>query len=233
MSKFAIIDKGFGGVQLDLFAISPLKPRDSKSSATPAVAFILRVKNPSKNAAQVSFMLNLPLGIQPDTKRLGKPYASFKTLNITQCANLCVDRLDCMSWQVVKNNQTCVLFNDVPPHAWHPSITSGQKSTWAARDSMLTLNKLGNYSQSGNTTILTDKSASSSFMVSDSFAEIWSRFESIGHLMSPLKSFSSGFYGAASVNVTVKPEEEKALTLVLGWFYPNRDFTGMATISFA
>lgn len=233
VSKLTITDKSFGDLQLDLFAISALKPRDSKSSSTPAVAFTLRVKNPSSNAAQVSFMLNLPLGIQPDTQRLGKPYANFKGLNFTQCARICNLERECMSWQVITTNQTCHLFRDVPPHSWHPTITSGQKSTWTVHDSMLTLNRPGKYPQSGNTTILTEDGVSSSFTVTNSFADIWKQFDAKGYLKSSFKSnTSSGFYGAACVKVTVKPEEEKAVTMVLGWFYPNRDFTGMLTIRF-
>lgn len=233
MSKLTIRDKSFGDLQLDLFAISALKPRDSKSSSTPAVAFTLRIKNPSSYGAQVSFMLNLPLGIQPDTQRLGKPYANFKGLNFTRCARKCNRARECMSWQVVTTNQTCLLFRDAPPHSWHPTITSGQKGTWTVYDSMLTLNRHGKYPQSGNTTILTDKGISSSFTVTNSFEDIWKQFVANGYLKSSFKSNStSGFYGAACVEVTVKPEEEKTLTMVLGWFYPNRDFTGMLTIRF-
>ena len=100
------------------------------------------------------------------------------------------------------SNKTCFLFNDVPLHVWHLGITSGQKVTWTAHDSMLTLNKIGNYPQSGNTTIVTDKEASSSFMVDNSFAEIWEKFNKYGYLVSSSKSFGNGLYGAASANVT-------------------------------
>ena len=127
------------------------------------------------------------------------------------------------------NNKTCWLFNQVPLHAWHPGMTSGQKNTWTAHDSMLTLNRPGNYPQSGNTTILIDKEASPSFMVSDSFEQIWQQFDEHGYLLSSHISFGNGFHGAAAANLTVGPGEEKVLTMVLGWFYPNRDFTGTAS----
>ena len=52
-----------------------------------------------------------------------------------------------MSWQMAKENKTCQLFYQVPPHAWHPGFISGQKSTWTTHDSMLTLNRCGNYPQ--------------------------------------------------------------------------------------
>ena len=174
-------------------------------------------------------MLNLPLGIQPDTARLGEPSASFtdSSINATKCSEICVADKECMSWQMVTTNKTCLLFNDVPLHVWHPGITSGQKGTWTAHNSMLTLNRTGNYPQSGNTTIVTDKEASSSFMIDNSFAEIWEQFNKYGYLASSSKSFGNGLYGAASVNVTVEPWKETTLKMVLGWFYPNRDFTGV------
>ena len=171
-------------------------------------------------------MLNLPLGIQPDTVRLGKPDKSFKGESASQCARACIDDKKCMSWQMETQNKTCQLFYQVPPHAWHPGITSGQKSTWTAHDSMLTLNRPGNYPQSGNTSIVADKKASPSFMISDSFEQIWKQFEEHGYLVSSSKSIGSGFHGAVAINVTVGPGEERTLTMVLGWFYPNRDFTG-------
>lgn len=228
MSKLSIIDQEFGDVSLDLFAFSPLKPRDSKTSATPAIAFALRIKNLANNPTQVSFLLNLPMGIQPDTGRLGKPYLTFVHVDDTaRCSSLCDVDERCMLWQMDAARQTCQLFDEVPLHIWHPGSTSGQKSTWIAHDSMLTLNRPGNFPQSGNTTILTDKGASVTFMVSNSFADIWKRFDQQGYLVSSCKSFGNGFYGAASVNITVESGMEQTLTMVLGWFYPNRDFTGM------
>ena len=202
VSKLTINDRRFRGVKLALFAFSALKPRDSKTSATPAIAFTLRIENPTKHSAQVSFMFNLPLGIQPDTARLGEPSAIFtdSSLNATTCSEICDADQECMSWQMVPSNKTCLLFNDVPLHVWCPGVTSGQKGTWTAHGSMLTFNRTGNNPQSGNTTIVIDKKASSSFMVGNSFAEVWKRFDKYGYLVSSSKSFGNGLYGAASVN---------------------------------
>ncbi|XP_020625895.1 uncharacterized protein LOC110063277 isoform X1 [Orbicella faveolata] len=227
VSKLTIRDKRFGDVKLDLFAFSALKPRDSKTSATPAIAFTLRIKNPTKKSIKVSFMLNLPLGIQTDTKRYGKPTKSFKVSNSdpTSCSKTCVDDLECLSWQVDVKNKTCLLFDQVPPHAWQQGTISGQKNAWTACDSVLTLNRPGKYPQSGNTSIATDKEDNPSFMVSNGFRQIWKQFSQHGYLRSTEKSFGAGFHGAASVNITVRPGKENTLTMVLGWFYPNRDFT--------
>ena len=207
--------------------MSPLKPRDSQTSTTPAIAFTLRIKNPTKQFVQVSFLVNLPLGIQPDTSRDVKPDKTFKNRNITQCSQACNLDQKCFSWKVETKSKICQLFYQVPLHEWKPGSISGQKVTWTAHDSMLTLNRCGNYPQSGNTTILTDEKTNSSFIVSNSFEEIWDQFEKYGYLVPSLKSSTSGFYGVAAVNVTVMPGKEEVLTMILGWFYPNRDFTGV------
>ena len=129
---------------------------------------------------------------------------------------------------MAKENKTCRLFYQVPPHAWHPGLISGQTSMWTAHDSMLTLNRSGNYPQSGNTTIATGgKRVSPSFMVSNCFKHIWKQFEGHGCLVLTSKTFGNAFHGAVAVKVTVQPGKERTLTLVLGWFYPNGGFTGM------
>ena len=118
---------------------------------------------------------------------------------------------------MAKENKTCQLIYQVPPHAWHTGFISGQKSTWTALHSMLTLKRPGKYPQSGNTTIATGgKRVSPSFMVSDSFEQIWKQFEEHGYLGSASKTFGSSFHGATPVNVTLKPGKEKTLTLVWG-----------------
>lgn len=227
VSKLTVRDEQFGDVGLDLFAYSALKPRDSKTSATPAVAFTFRINNPTEKTVNVSLMFNLPLGIQTDTARQGESYKyiQMSTVNSTICSKACASDPKCFSWQTETKNKTCLLFNKTFPHYWKPGFTSGQKNTWKAHDSMLTLNRPGNYPQSGNTTIVTEKSHSPSFMVSDSFGQIWKQFSTHGYLQSTAKSFGGGFHGATAINVTVGPGDEETLTMVLGWYYPNRDFT--------
>ena len=168
VSKFIIQDRYFDKVGLQFFGYSVIKPRDSKTSTTPAIAFTLCLRNCNESIVRTPFMLNLPLGIQHDIARLSKPYASFKSESASQCATLCDIGLGCVSWQVVSGNKTCMLFSDMSAHVWYPS-------TWKARDSMLTLNRPGDYLQSANTNILTNKGVTS-VMVNDSFAQIWKQF---------------------------------------------------------
>ena len=173
-------------------------------------------------------MLKLPPGIQPDTVRLGSPDKTIKSTNVSRCLRACIDNKQYMSWQMAKENKTCRLFYQVPPHAWHPGLISGQKSSSTVHDSMRTLDRSGNYPQSGNTTIATGgKRVSPSFMVSNCFEQICKQFEEHGCLVSTSKTFAKAFHGALAVNVTVEPGKKRTLTLVLGWFYPNGGFTGI------
>lgn len=121
-----------------------------------------------------------------------------------------------MTQQVVTSHQICLLFNDVPPHARRSGIVAGHKSTWTTRVSMLTLNRPGNYPQSGNTTILTDKEENPSFIVTK-FTNIWNQFDEHAHLvLSPqAKRNGNGFYGAASVTFNIDSGEEQTLTVIL------------------
>ena len=91
-----------------------------------------------------------------------------------------------MSWQMAKGNKTCQLFYQVPPHAWHPGFISGQKSTWTTHDSMLTLNRCGNYPQLATKVLLQ--------AASELALHLWS-------VTILNKTFGNGFYGAAAVNL--------------------------------
>ena len=67
--------------------------------------------------------------------------------------------------------------------------------------------------------------ATSSFGTSDDSFTLWHEFESKGQL----SGASSGSYvtGAASASVPVAPNGTAKITIVLGWFFPDRDFLGL------
>ena len=67
--------------------------------------------------------------------------------------------------------------------------------------------------------------ATSSFGTSDDSFALWQEFESKGQL----SGASSGSYvtGAASASVSVAPNGTAEITIVLGWFFPDRDFLGL------
>ena len=54
---------------------------------------------------------------------------------------------------------------------------------------------------------------------------LWKEYESKGEFTTP----QGGYYvtGAAAASVTLGPGETKEVTIVLGWFFPDRDFLGL------
>lgn len=234
VSKLSVKDDTFHGMKLDLFAHSAIYPRDSVASATPAITFTLHVKNPTKETTHVSFMLNLPLGIQKDTARFGNVKKSFKmkTADPAECATKCAAQHDCISWSVAMGTKekTCALKDSLPLHSWKPGFISGVKGTWTVQESMLTLNRPGNFPQSGNTTLLAVTKARTSFMVGNDFRQIWHRFSNHGSFHSHSHVSRMGFYGAIAMTTSVPAGQERSLSFVMGWFYPNRDFTGTMII---
>ena len=81
---------------------------------------------------------------------------------------------------------------------------------------MMTLNRPGNYPQSGNTTILTDKEENPSFIVTK-FTDIWKQCDEHGYLvLSPqAQRNGNGFYGAESVTCNIDSGKEQTLTVIL------------------
>ena len=65
VSKLSVIDEGFYGITMDLYAFGTLHARKTAASFVPAVTFTLNIKNPTKTAVDISFLLNLPLCMQP------------------------------------------------------------------------------------------------------------------------------------------------------------------------
>lgn len=64
VTKLSLKNDSFFGLEIDLFAYGTLRPRQTDLSFVPAVAFTLSVGNPTKKDMKVSFLLNMPLGVQ-------------------------------------------------------------------------------------------------------------------------------------------------------------------------
>ena len=62
--------------------------------------------------------------------------------------------------------------------------------------------------------------------ISDDFTELWSQFASTGRFETPKEGQNYNVNGAASVSATLAPGETKTLTIIMAWYYPNRDFQG-------
>ena len=64
-----------------------------------------------------------------------------------------------------------------------------------------------------------------SFGTADDSVTLWQQFESEGRL--PGATEGSYVTGATSATVSLAPMETAEITIVLGWFFPNRDFLGL------
>ncbi len=68
--------------------------------------------------------------------------------------------------------------------------------------------------------------ASFSFGADENVNSLWKEFETKGAFTAPTQG---GHYmtGAAAASVVLGPGETKEVTIVLGWYYPDRDFLGL------
>lgn len=64
VTKLSMKNDSFFGLEIDLFAYGTLRPRQTDLSFVPGVAFTLSVANPTKKDMKLSFLLNMPLGVQ-------------------------------------------------------------------------------------------------------------------------------------------------------------------------
>ena len=64
-----------------------------------------------------------------------------------------------------------------------------------------------------------------SFGTANDSVTLWQQFESEGQL--PGATNGSYVTGATSASVSLSPMETAEITIVLGWFYPDRDFLGL------
>ena len=65
VSKLTVVDDSFYGISFDLYAFGTLHTRKTTASLVPAVTFTLNIQNPTDTTVDISFLFNLPLGLQP------------------------------------------------------------------------------------------------------------------------------------------------------------------------
>ena len=60
-------------------------------------------------------------------------------------------------------------------------------------------------------------------------SSLWEEYETKGKFTPPQPLPAGGHYvtGAAAASVILGPGETKEVTIVLGWYYPDRDFLGL------
>ena len=135
VSKLSVQDPSLPS--MSVYAHGEINPWNATESMTPAVAFTLAVENPSEiDTMDVSFLLSLPLAIQPATGRLDTIYGHHDATNRSTvaatsargCKSECDRNATCSAWTYGDSSNVCSLISGgVPQNAYNASITSGVK----------------------------------------------------------------------------------------------------------
>lgn len=142
----------------------------------------------------------------------------------SECARACAKMPKCMAW-TTNGPSACLLKDKMPPHAWQSGIISGLKGFWSLDGAMLTMERPGFFPQSGSTTlyVVEEEGGTASFAIADEFGEIWQKFSRSGSLGNFKNVSSMALHGSAAIRTTLLPGQKKSLSIVMAWYYPNRD----------
>ncbi|XP_023931770.1 uncharacterized protein LOC106167159 [Lingula anatina] len=230
-------------VEAALYGYSTYYVNNLNKSATPAIAFTLVMKNPSKtNKVDAAFMLNLPLGIEKmqDRSYVEGTLESEEALTVTndlQCMKLCSSVKECGTWTFQEDTKSCVLYTSVNLNRFNPQRSSGVKGFWQVHETGGNLNCISlvrecNVAPCGNLSIcassLNNQGVATSFGSADDVMDLWNDFAANGKFTKTAVTPESGalpnMHGAMALSTTLQPGKEKSVTLILSWYYPNRDF---------
>lgn len=152
----------------------------------------------------------------------------FRNILPSECAKACAKMPKCMAW-TTNGPTACLLKDKMPLHAWQSGIISGLKGIWSRNDNMLTMERPGFFPQSGSMTLhaMGGEGETTSFAVSDDFRDIWRRYQYSGMVGNTTNVTITGIYGSASIQTLLKPGQKKSLTIIMSWYYPNRDHAKM------
>ncbi len=171
-------------MKMSLYAYSSFKPRDPRASAVPAVTFSLDIENPTNEDAEVSFMLNLPLGFNDDTIRRGGNYAEVaftRLVTAADCMKACAKQAKCMSW-TTNGPSSCLLKDSMPLNSYEFGIISGVKGRWSSTNTTITCTRPGIFTQSGQISLKVVGNAEDkiSFETTNEPEILWKQFKKNG-----------------------------------------------------
>eukprot|EP01050_Picozoa_sp_SAG11_P006368 SAG11_NODE_490_length_8982_cov_5.961162_9_plen_762_part_00 len=241
MSRLVVDDPAVKGVNASLFAYSAFHVGDMEKSATPAVAFSLLVENTNEprrggKAVDVDFVLTLPFSVEPESARpAAKPDSGEQVEASTpeQCLAQCAASATCASWTLDAAGK-CTLATSVPFNRYTPGAHSGVKGSFVADKYVaegeaggecLTLHRPGTGPAQGGLSLCGSDSAATkntlSMGTAPSMAKLWSEFSSTG--LTGGKVAATDGYGAVAVHAkALAAGEKRALSITLGWHYPER-----------
>jgi len=130
----------------------------------------------------------------------------------------------CMAW-TTNGPTACLLKDKMPLHAWQSGIISGLKGFWSLDGTMLTMERPGFFAQSGSITlyVVEEEGDTASFAAADEFREVWQQFSRSGSLGNFKNVTSMALHGSAAIQTSLQPGQKKSLSIIMAWYYPNRD----------
>ena len=250
ISDPALAAAGLGGASL--FAYHHLRPADSPTSSTPAIVLTLTASNTGSTPLPVSFFFALPFGAMGNCERLGKGGVTLPLAAYADCLKACAaNATGCGAWNFNGDAGTCTLL----PVAGGMVFAGGQSwcgvggagwSTGGGDGSILTLGLNGTQPASVGSPAIGDVSlravggstlaSASSFSlgVANDPAALFSAFSTAGAFAPGSNGGVTGgtfsgvpaAHGAVIVSATIPPGATVAQSIVLSWYFPNRDFYG-------
>ena len=230
-------DRGAQGIHADLFAYSVYKVNDMNASARPMVAFSMAVSTESTwVAAPFSFMMNLPLAIEPDMIRNGTAFSATPVSASAECLKQCNQNLACTSWNFDRASQICTLQKGPAPNVFYKlGNDCGLRGTWSYDPVSLcmTLNRPGGGGSHGNMSICASVDGPSSSSVSFGTYDHGSgAFIDLASVKAVLNNSTDKANGAILVSAVLPPSSNATLTITFGWFFPERDHFGKSLGNF-
>eukprot|EP00731_Ephydatia_muelleri_P017942 Em0010g1040a len=243
MSKLVVMDSRLP-VTATIYAYSRYKVGDMNTSATPAVAFTAVLENPLNENITASFMFNFPHGIEPHTQRSFEQMPPNKegqettppvgkvlegVVDPVTCFEACNADPVCSCWNYATSNQACIIYPYVLLNGYMEGVYAGVKGSWHTNNQCTTMDRVPTSTSAGGNLSLcafsSDTTAKLSFGLNNDVASLWKEFSSSGSFGIP----KDGYFvnGAAAGTVELGPGETKEVTIVLGWYFPNRDFLGL------
>ena len=254
VSRLNITDPALAGagVQAALYAYHHLKPADSPTSATPAVVFTLTATNTGAAAAPVSLFFSLPFGAMGNCARLGKGGVVVPAEGYAACLGACAaNTTGCGAWNYDGGSATCTLLPAAGGMVYAGGATwcgvSGAGwSTGGADGSFLTLALNGSQPASAGSAAIGDVSlravggspladgASFSLGVSNDPGALFAAFQTAGAFAPGTNGGVTGgtfsgvqaAHGAVIVTATIPAGATVSQSIVMAWYFPNRDFYG-------
>lgn len=238
-----------GLTDVSLFAYHHLVPGDSPTSSNPAVTFTLTATNTGSTPTTLAFYFQIPFGAMANCQRLGVAYSTPATLTYAACLSACAaNATGCGAWNYDSTSGVCALL----PSAQGMVYSGGETwcgvagagwSTLGEDGATLTLALNATPSSAGSAAIgdisvrgvgdsPSATSSSVSLGVSSDPSALYASFSSTGGFPTqgsvvggPFANTQAGC-GAVIVTATIPPGATVSQSVVLGWYFPNRDYYG-------